>query len=199
MRFSSPMRKLMPSFCAIACASVIIAAASSRVSGYWQMSASVERESALIGLKVRLPQSLSQISARISSSTGALKPALTKQSETRRTRSLIEPSSSPSGNRSPSTCRTMPGATSSEAGYTTQPTMRSAGMFATSRPLGSTLRTTLPASSPPCLWKYQNGMPFCIVTTTVAGPKSSGTFRATASTWCAFMARMTMSCAPAAA
>ena len=41
-------------------------------------------------------------------------------------------------------------------------------------------------------------MPFCIVTTVVPAPKSLGTSRATSATWCAFIARMTTSCAPAA-
>ena len=44
-------------------------------------STSVEWVSALIGLKLRLPQSLSQISERMSSSTGDLRPAATKTSE----------------------------------------------------------------------------------------------------------------------
>jgi len=80
------------------------------------MSTSVERLNALIGLKVRLPHSFSQISLRILSSTGALKPARVMAADTRLTRSLDEPSSSPSGKRSPSICRTTPGAISSEAG-----------------------------------------------------------------------------------
>ena len=106
----------MPSLCATAWASRIIELASSRESGYWQMSTSVEWVRLLIGLKVRLPHNLSQISARMFSSTGALKPALARQAETRFTRSLLEPSSSPTGKRSPSMCFTSPGATSSEAG-----------------------------------------------------------------------------------
>ena len=106
----------MPSLLATSCASVIIAAASSRDSGYWQMSTSVACARLLIGLKVRLPHSLSHISERMLSSTGALKPALTKQSATRCTRSLVLPSSSPTGKRSPSMCLTTPGAISSEAG-----------------------------------------------------------------------------------
>ena len=116
MRFSSGTRNAMPSLCATAWASVIIAAASSRVSGYWQMSTSVECVRLLIGLKVRLPHSLSQISARMLSSTGALKPALAKQAAIACTRSLEVPSSSPSGSRSPSMWRITPGAISSDAG-----------------------------------------------------------------------------------
>ena len=40
------------------------------------MSSSVAPVSALIGLKLRLPHSLTQISARMSRATGALKPAV---------------------------------------------------------------------------------------------------------------------------
>src|SRR6266481_4762217 len=152
IRLSRLTRNTMPSLCAMVCASVIIAAASARVAGNWQMSASVERVSALMGLKVRLPQSLSQISARMSSSTGALNPARAKHCETRCTRSLLVPSSSPTGKRSPSICFTTPGAMSSAAGYTTQPTTLSAGIIRPMTPPASTLRTTLPAHSPPWCW-----------------------------------------------
>ena len=151
MRLSSVTRKLMPSLCATAWASRIIAAASSRVSGNWQMSTSVEWLRLLIGLKVKLPHSLSQISARMLSSTGALNPAATKRAATRLTRSLEEPSSSPKGKRSPSMCRTTPGAINSEAGYTTQPITRCAGMHRATVPLASTACTRAPSSLPPCL------------------------------------------------
>ena len=119
------------------------------------MPASVARDSALIGLKVRLPQSFSQISARMSLSTGACSPPLMKHSDTRVTRSLAVPSGSPTGKRLPSTCLIMPGASNSVAGYTTQPITRSQGIFAPINPLGSTLWIRVPASAPPCWWKYQ--------------------------------------------
>ncbi len=66
MRLSSETLNLTPSFSATVCASVIMFAASSRVSGKRQMSTSVAWVSALIGLKLRLPHSLSQISVRMS-------------------------------------------------------------------------------------------------------------------------------------
>ncbi|OIJ42278.1 hypothetical protein LO55_1 [Massilia timonae] len=106
----------MPSLVATASASRIISAASSRVSGYWQMSTRVECASALIGLKQTLPHSLSQISARILSSTGDLKPAFWKQAETSLTRSLAVPSSSPSGKARAFDVPDDAGATSSAAG-----------------------------------------------------------------------------------
>ena len=74
-----------------------------------------------------------------------------------------------------------------------------AGTAAAMRPLGSTLLTTLPASAPPCWWKYQKGMPFCMVTISVLGPISLGNSSTTASSWCAFIARITRSCTPASA
>jgi hypothetical protein len=97
MRFSMVTRNSMPSLFAIDFASVIIACASVRVSGYWQRSTSVECVSALIGLKERLPQSLSQISARMSSRIGDFSPAATNACERSVMRSVVVPSSSPSG------------------------------------------------------------------------------------------------------
>src|SRR2546421_7042048 len=78
MRRSSETRKAMPSLPATACASRIIAAARARVEDSLQMRSSFARVSALIGLKQRLPQSFSQISARMSASTGAFRPAASK-------------------------------------------------------------------------------------------------------------------------
>ena len=53
---------------------------------------------------------------------------------------------------------------------------RSQGMcLADRRPWDRRCVTGLPSSAPPCLWKYQKGMPFCIGTTTVSGPNSLGT------------------------
>ena len=80
------------------------------------MSTRVAWVRALMGLKERLPHSLSQISARMSSSTKDLNPAWLKQSATRCTRSLWLPSSSPTGKRLPSTCLITPGSTISPAG-----------------------------------------------------------------------------------
>ena len=105
----------MPNASPTFCASAIIAAASVRVGGKRQMSSSVARVSALIGLKVRLPQSFIQISVRTSLSTGDLKPAREKSSASAATRALFEPSISASGRRLPSTWRMTPGLSISAA------------------------------------------------------------------------------------
>ena len=116
MRLSRLTLNGTPSFSPMACASRIMSAASARVGGKRQMSSSVAWVSALIGLKLRLPHSLSQISARISDSTGVLKPALRNSVARVRTRSVSAPSISPIGKRLPSITRTTPGAASSAAG-----------------------------------------------------------------------------------
>ena len=72
--------------------------------------------SALIGLKLRLPHSLTQISLRMSLATGALKPARMRAPDSASMRSLRVPSGSPSVKRLPSITFTTPGATSSAAG-----------------------------------------------------------------------------------
>ena len=116
MRCSSVILKRTPSASATACPSAIIAAASARVPGKRQMSSSVACVSALIGLKLRLPQSLIQISLRMSLLTGALKPAFISACDSASMRSLRVPSGSPKVKRLPSITRTTPGATSSAAG-----------------------------------------------------------------------------------
>ena len=80
MRLSSETLNLTPSFSATVCASIIMFAASSRVSGNRQMSTSVACARLLIGLKVRLPHSLSQISARMLSRIGSRARALASSS-----------------------------------------------------------------------------------------------------------------------
>jgi hypothetical protein len=70
-------------------------AARARVGPKRQMSSSVAWVSALIGLKLRLPQTLSQISERMSPDTGALNPAALKASPMARTRGVSLPSISP--------------------------------------------------------------------------------------------------------
>ena len=87
-----------------------------RVSGNVSSPSSVECVSALIGLKLRLPQSLSQISLRMSPITGALNPARVNAAEIAWTRADVDPSGSPSVNRLPSTTCTTPGASSVAAG-----------------------------------------------------------------------------------
>jgi hypothetical protein len=96
--------------------SAIIRRASSRVGAKRAMSCSVPCVSALIGLKLRLPQSLIHSSLRMSRDTGALKPAFISawlSASTRGVRSLL---GSPTVKRLPSTSFTRPGATSSAAG-----------------------------------------------------------------------------------
>jgi hypothetical protein len=123
-----------PSFSATVCASVIMAAASSRVSGWWQMSSRVAWVSALIGLKLRLPHNLTQISERMSRATGLLKPAAITNCQSASMRSLRAPSSSPSVKQLPSMSRTTPGSINSVAGYTTEPMTRSTSMLAATIP-----------------------------------------------------------------
>jgi hypothetical protein len=69
-----------------------------------------------MGLKVRLPQSFSQISLRMLASTGDFNPERTKDSLMAVTRGVVLPFNSPSGKRSPSMCTTTPGWVSSLAG-----------------------------------------------------------------------------------
>ena len=78
------------------------AAASARVGPNLQISSNVACVSALIGLKLELPQSFVHISARTSLTTGALNSAFPKASETRRILSLFDPSISASEKRLPS-------------------------------------------------------------------------------------------------
>jgi hypothetical protein len=66
------------------------------------MSSSVAWVSALTGLKITLPQSLSQISLRMSLLIGALNPASRIAPAIARIRSLSLPSGSPSVKRLPS-------------------------------------------------------------------------------------------------
>jgi hypothetical protein len=76
--------------------------ARARVGPNLQTSSNVACVSALIGLKLELPQSFVHISARTSLTTGALNPAFPKASETRRILSLFDPSISASEKRLPS-------------------------------------------------------------------------------------------------
>ena len=116
MRLSMPTRNLTPSLPATASASRIIWTLSSRVSGNCNRPTSVACVNALIGLKLRFPHSLSQISLRMSAITGALKPARVNAAEMACTRGDVEPLGSPSANRLPSTTCTTPGSSSVAAG-----------------------------------------------------------------------------------
>ena len=80
------------------------------------MSTSVAWVSALIGLKVELPQSFTQSSERRSLETRTLNPASRSSFAVLRSRSVSELSTSPSEIRSPSTWRMTPGETMSAAG-----------------------------------------------------------------------------------
>ena len=84
--------------------------------GSAQITSSVARVSALIGLNDRLPQSLIQISSRILARIGALRPAAISAWDRRSVRSVFSPEGSPSVNRSPSTSWITPGSGTSAAG-----------------------------------------------------------------------------------
>ena len=186
----------MPSPAATSCASVIIRAARSREGANWQMSTSVAWVSALIGLNDRFPHALSQISERMSSSTGALNPACCNVSDSAFTRFVTEPSSSPTGNREPSMWRIRPGAVISAAGYAMQPMIRSGAIAPAIVPPGSRESSAVPSNGPPWRWKYHHGIPFCAVSTTVSGPNRAGRSPAMGAIWCALTARTTRSCGP---
>ena len=176
------------------CASRIMLAASSRVAGNRQMSSSVACVSALIGLKLKLPQTLSQISERMSIDTGALKPAALKASLMARMLGVSVPSSSPSVKRLPSMTLMTPGRITSLAGYTTLPITRSMPMCRAMVPSGSTALMDVPrwlgSIAAGSFLKYHQGMPFCMVTTRVSACISAGSSAAMAATWWAFMPRM---------
>ncbi len=72
-------------------------------------------------------------------------------------------------------------------------------MLAMRWPCGSTVSTRRPSNSPPCFWKYHQGMPFWVVTTAVLSWNRAGISFAIGSTWCALSARITTSCLPASA
>ncbi|MCZ6744718.1 MAG: 2-dehydropantoate 2-reductase, partial [Alphaproteobacteria bacterium] len=54
-------------------------------------------------------------------------------------------------------------------------------MLVSITPVGSRDSRRRPSNSPPCFWKYHQGMPFCTVTTMVSGLNSAGISDATAS------------------
>ena len=91
-------------------------AAKLRVRSKLQMSSSVACVKADTGLKVRLPQSLTQSSLRMSVDTGVLNPAAIMACANAVTRSDFSPLGSPKVKRLPSMSLTTPGATNSAAG-----------------------------------------------------------------------------------
>ena len=86
MRLSTSIGNFTPSAAAIVSASTIIARATARVPASRAISSSVPPVSAEIGLKERLPQSLTQMSLRMSGRIGARMPAATSARE-----SAVEP------------------------------------------------------------------------------------------------------------
>ena len=69
-----------------------------------------------MGLKLTLPQILSQISPRMSPVTGALNPAFVRHFEIASTLEVVDPSNSPRVKRLPSITCTTPGAIRLAAG-----------------------------------------------------------------------------------
>ena len=116
MRFSKLTLNCTPSLAPMFCASVIMLAASSRVAGKTQMSSNVACVNALMGLKLKLPHTLSQISERMSLDTGALKPAALNASLMARMLGVSLPSISPNVKRLPSITLITPGRITSLAG-----------------------------------------------------------------------------------
>src|SRR6202035_1018802 len=111
----------------------------------------VARVRALIGLKQTLPHSLSQMLQRIVSPIGASPPAETRASRRATIRSEVDPSGSPMVKRLNKRCSITPGATTSQAGSTTQPMARSGPIAFHCAAPGSTLSKCRPSSGPRCL------------------------------------------------
>ena len=101
MRRSTSTRNLTPKVSAICCASTIIERVTARVPGSLHRTSSVAWVSALIGLNETLPHSFSQISSRMFSSTGALRPAFSNSAASAWMSSVISPDGAPNGKRSP--------------------------------------------------------------------------------------------------
>ena len=106
----------MPSAVATESASAIIALAVASMSVSLVISAIVERVKALIGLNAKLPSSFANNSLLMCGLIGALNPAFIREEDKDLILSLLEPSSSPSENLSPSICFIIPGSTSSVDG-----------------------------------------------------------------------------------
>ena len=150
----------MPSARPTAAHSSITARASSTACGASAISPSVAPVSAVAGLKATLPTSLSHSSRRTSASTGHFRPPAANAAEIARQRPPSDPSGSPIVKRVPSMCRITPGATSSVAGYGTQPTTRSGANARVTTPPGSTVSSTVSRNGPANDWKNHQGTPF---------------------------------------
>ena len=142
-----------PSASPIACASTIMARATARVPSSATISSSVPPVSAEIGLKERLPQSLTQISLRMSARTGAVQPGRDERLRQAPARARVfSPDGSPSGKRSPSTWRMTPGASISAGEDRRRSRWRAPARsrprsFRRDRPP----RCARPSCAPPCL------------------------------------------------
>jgi len=159
MRFSSDTRKVMPSRFATAWASLIMPAASSRVSG---KLADVHKR----GMGERADGIEGEVAPELEPDFCAdivqhrrLQAARPKAAETAFTRPVTEPSNSPIGKRSPSmwrTTRVQPVRTRVHDTAYDAPRVHGRG----EAPFGSTLVTMRPSQSPPWRWKYHQGIPF---------------------------------------
>src|SRR6185312_7239814 len=89
-----------------------------------------------------------------------------------------------------------PGSATSVAKYASDPTTRRGSIADAITPPGSTRSRRRPSSSPPWPWKYHHGMPFCVLTTTVSGPRIGASVGASAVRPCALTPRNTTSAVP---
>jgi len=169
MRRSTAIGSGRRAFSPIAWPSSIIARATARVPASPTISASVPPVSAEIGLKERLPQSLTRCRCGCRRGSGA-QPEAISASERRTMRSVRSPDGSPSGKRSPSTWRISPGASTSAAGIddaADHPAPDRCGprWRRRDRPPASAFR-----ERPALAEEVPPGTPFRAVTTVVSGP-----------------------------
>jgi len=151
------------------------------------------------GFIVMLPQSLYQTSRWMHSDASTEKPACTSRSTTARLRALCPPTGSPTMRRSPTPCRTTPGATVDADRCVTQPTTALAGTARASAPSGSTVASESPGGAPVSPWKNHHCSPFIAESTAVPGPTSGAISRATCASAVVLTDRTTRSCTPSSA
>ena len=157
--------------------------------GWRTSSSSVPPVSALIGLNATLPSSFTQISWRNRVVIGHRKPGGDQRLGDRAAALGLGAVRLAEADALPSVCRMTPGSTMSVAKYASDPTTRRGSIAAAMTPPGSTRSSRSPSSSPPMLWKYHHGMPFCVLTTTVSGPSSGRSCGASAVRLCALTPR----------
>lgn len=160
------------------------------------MSSVVAPVSTLSGFIVILPQSLVQISRRISSLTTSFTAGLPNAFASARTRGARDPSGSPRINRSSPCTATTPGSGVHALACTTQPTTHPGATARATAPSGSTDARARPSCITPGTWKYHHGIPLSAGTTIVSAPHSAAMADATAGIACPFTAATTQSCAP---